>query len=241
MKAIIFAAGLGTRLKPLTNSCPKALIKLNSEPLLWYAIQKLISAGASELVVNIHHFGEQVIEYISQKQFPVPIHISDERNLLLDTGGGLLKAKNWLKGNEPVIAYNVDIISSIDLTDVIKQHRKNKALATLVVRNRKTSRYLMFTDEMKLTGWHNASTGEKKISGEGFEQSLPWAFSGIQVLSPKIFDLINEQGKFSVIELYLRLAKNHTICGYKDMSEFWIDVGKAGQLELAEQYLSAKH
>lgn len=237
MKAIIFAAGLGTRLKPITNNCPKALVELNGKPLLYYAIRKLISAGVNEIVVNIHHFGQQIIEYINQNSFEVPVHISDETDQLLDTGGGLLKAQHLLKGNEPIIAYNVDIITSVNLNEVINWHINKNALVTLVVRKRDTNRYLMFNPNMKLTGWQNTSNGEYKISDIDFDISSPYAFSGIQVISPAIFDLITEKGKFSVTDLYLRLAQKHTIFGFNDSSDFWIDLGKPGQLAVADKYI----
>ena len=240
MKAIIFAAGLGTRLKPLTDNCPKALVSLNGQPLLWHAIQKLILSGVSEIVVNVHHFGKQIIDYIHNHQFEVPIYISDERNQLLDTGGGLLKAQQLLKGDAPIIAYNVDIVSSVNLSVIVDWHERHHALATLVVRNRQTNRYLMFDHTMRLSGWQNMATGETKIVTEEFENSTPFAFSGIQVLSPAIFDLITEHGKFSVTDLYLRLARQHNIMGFRDSSDFWVDVGKPGQLEIAKKYLQ-KH
>lgn len=237
MKAIIFAAGLGTRLKPLTNNCPKALVKLNGQPLLWHTINKLTLAGVSEIVINVHHLGDQIIDYLNHQQFKVPIHISDERNLLLDTGGGLKKAQQFLTGDAPIVAYNVDIISSVSLPDVIAWHNMKKALATLVVRNRQTSRYLLFDPNMQLTGWQNKTTGETKTVSKQFENSCPFAFSGIQIISPAIFNLITEQGKFPITELYLRLAQKQLIMGYSDMSDFWIDLGKPGQIEIAENYL----
>jgi NDP-sugar pyrophosphorylase family protein len=237
MKAIIFAAGLGTRLKPLTDNCPKALVPLNGKPLLWHAIKNLEKYGINEIVVNIHHFGEQIIDYIQQNQFEAIIHISDEREELLDTGGGLIKARPFFSDEAPIIAYNVDVISSVDISAVVAYHLKEQALATLVVRERETSRYFMFNEDMHMMGWKNYSTGEEIVSRIGFSHSSPWAFSGIQVLSPKIFDLIAEEGKFSVTPLYLRLAQSHKIIGYPDGSPFWMDLGKLDQLAQAEKYL----
>lgn len=237
MKAIIFAAGLGTRLQPLTNNCPKALVQLNGKPLIWYAINKLIDAGVSEIIVNIHHYGEQILDYFAGQHLPVPVFFSDERHILLDTGGGLLKAKPYLEDSSPIIAYNVDIISSVILKEVIAFHQSQKSLATLVVRNRETSRYLHFDEQMQLTGWKNHQTGEEKICRSNFDTLKPYAFSGIQVLSPEIFNLITETGKFSIIDLYLRLAKNEQITGFLDESDFWIDLGKKGQIEEAEKQL----
>jgi NDP-sugar pyrophosphorylase family protein len=238
MKAIIFAAGMGSRLKPHTNNCPKALVNLNGQPLLWHAITKLTHSGATQIIVNIHHFGEQIIDYLNSTPFEIPILISDEREKLLDTGGALLKASLLLESNSPIIAYNVDIISSVNLKEVYNYHQKHDAIATLVVRKRETTRYLMFDKEMKLNGWKNENTGETKISSKDYQYSNPWAFSGIQILSPEFINLISESGKFSIIEPYLRLAKDHLIMGYPDKSNFWLDLGKPGQIELAEIFLN---
>jgi len=240
MKAIVFAAGLGTRLRPLTDNCPKALVELNGKPLLWHAINTLKKAGINDVVVNVHHHANQIKEYLAHNDLGAIIAISDESDLLLDTGGGLLFAKKLLDGNEPFLAINVDIISSVDLTDVIKYHTTNDALATLVVRNRKTSRLFLFDNKMKLSGWKNFDTGEEKIASENFYKSRPLAFSGIHVISPNIFPLITETGKFSIVELYLRLAKTETIVGFEDLSDFWLDLGKPNQLEIAEAYLAGK-
>lgn len=240
MNAIIFSAGYGTRLQPLTNNCPKALVKLNGKPLLWYAINKLIKAGASKIIINIHHFGEQIINYIAENHFEVPILFSDERHLLLDTGGALLKASRQFDKSKHIIAINVDIISSVNLIEVLNFHIENKALGTLVVRKRETSRYLEFNKNMKLCGWRNIHSGEEKVSRISNSPLTQLAFSGIQILSPHILELINEKGKFSIIDLYLRLAKNHNIMGYNDSSDFWLDVGKPGQLEIAEKYLISR-
>jgi len=237
MKAIIFAAGLGTRLHPMTNNCPKALIKLNGKPLIWYAVTKLIDCGVTQIVVNIHHFGEQIIDYFGKNSFGVPIVFSDERNFLLDTGGGLLKARDFLQDSSTIIAYNVDIISSVNLNEVVDHHLQYRPLATLVVRKRETSRYLLFDQEMQLSGWKNFETTEEKISTQKYYTSKPFAFSGIQVLSSEIFDLITETNKFSVIDMYLRLAKEHAIKGFLDQSDYWLDLGKQGQIEDAEKIL----
>lgn len=238
MKAIIFAAGLGTRLKPLTDNCPKALVLLNGKPLLWHSINLLKKYGIDDITINVHHFASEIIKYLSDNEFGVKINISDETDFLLDTGGGLLKARNLLDGKEPFIACNVDIISSVDIGKLIEYHVENQAIATLVVKNRLTSRYFMFDDSMKLTGWVNTTTGEEIISNEDFYNSQMFAFSGIQVISPDIFDLIEEKGKFSITSLYLRLAEKYTINGWVDDSEFWLDLGKPGQIEIAEKYLS---
>lgn len=242
MKALLFAAGLGTRLKTYTQDKPKALVTLAGKPLLHHAIEHLKEFGITDITVNVFHFADQVIDFISaQNSFGIKINISDEREQLLDTGGGLKKAAEFLKGNEPVLIYNVDVISNLNLFELLNYHRQNKALATLVVRNRATSRYLMFDESLQLTGWKNFSNGESIISrAESFETSNPMAFSGIHLIQPEIFDLITEEGKFPIMDLYLRLAKVHKIIGYPDQSELWMDLGKPEQLLVAEQMLGKK-
>jgi NDP-sugar pyrophosphorylase family protein len=238
MKAIIFAAGLGTRLKPLTDNCPKALVMLNGQPLLWHSINFLKQSGIDEVVVNVHHFADSIINYLKNEYFGLSIHISDERDELLDTGGGLLKARKFLDGKEPFIACNVDVISAVKLSEAVEYHNSNDTLATLIVRKRVTVRNFMFDEKMTLTGWRNLETGEEIISNDAFSRSSPRAFSGIQVLSPNIFDLITERGKFSITPLYLRLAEQYRILGFQDNSDFWLDLGKPGQVAIAERYLS---
>ena len=234
MKAMIFAAGLGTRLKEATADKPKALVKIGKKTLLQHAIEKLKNEGISEIVVNVHHFSEQVISFLNEHDFGVPVHISDESEKLLDTGGGLKKAAKWLKGNEPVVIYNVDILSDLNLQEVVENHQKSGALVTLVVRNRKTQRYLKFGAEKRLVGWLNKKTGETKVSvPDNFDKATAMAYSGIHIVQPEIFELMPSEERFPIFDLYLELAKNHLLKGYFDDSELWMDVGKPGQLEEA--------
>lgn len=237
MKAILFAAGLGTRLGELTKTTPKALVRLNGRPLLAHAIEKLLQSGVRELMINVHHFADQIIGYINSTNFGIPIHISDEREKLLDTGGGLLKTRAFLEGNEPFIAYNVDVVTSLNLNEVISYHTLRNPLATLVVRQRETSRYFLFDQDDQLVGWENRQTGETILSRPTTEPPINMAFSGIQIISPEIFSWIEESGSFPITPLYLRLAKHHAIIGFHDLSDFWLDLGKPGQIELAEHYL----
>ena len=236
MKALLFAAGLGTRLKDQTLDKPKALVNLGGKPLLQHAIEHLKSFGISDITINVFHFAEQVISFLEENNsFGVNIHISDERCQLLDTGGGLKKAGEFLKGDEPILIYNVDVISNLDLNALLEYHQKHKALATLVVRSRETSRYLMFDNNMQLIGWKNYSTGETRISRqESCTDAQPLAFSGIQLIQPELLELITEEGKFPIIDLYLRLAVNQSVIAYVDQSERWMDLGKPEQLQLAE-------
>jgi len=237
MKAMIFAAGLGTRLYPLTSDRPKALVEVAGKTLLQRAIERVRDAGYNDLVINIHHFGDQIISYLeANDNFGTAITISDEREGLLDTGGGILKAAEWLDGNEPFLVYNVDVLSNIDLSLFRSYHLERGGVATLVVRDRTTARYLAFDESMQLTGWKNIQTGKEILSRSNSICNL-LAFSGIQMIEPKIFKLMTETGSFPIIQLYLRLAANHPIFGYKDQSSLWMDLGKPEQIIEAEKYL----
>ena len=238
MKALILAAGLGTRLGSYTADRPKALVELNGVTLLERAIRKVTELGVSEVIVNIHHFGDQIIEFLNRnKNFNLPIQISDERNQLLDTGGAILKARTMLGEKEPFLVYNVDILSSMYLEDLLDYHAQKGGIATMAVRERKTDRYLVFDQMMQLSGWRNIKTGEEKLARRDQDGLQNLAFSGIQIVQPEIFQLITETGKFSVIQLYLRLAKSQAIYGYRDSSELWMDLGKPDQLSEAERLM----
>jgi len=240
VKALIFAAGLGTRLKEHTSDRPKALVVLAGKPLLQHAIEKLMSHQITDITINVHHFADQVISFLENHPFDgVKIHVSDEREELLDTGGGLKKAEPFLAGNEPILIYNVDVISNLDINMLENYHLASGSLATLVVRQRETSRYLMFDRNLQLAGWKNQSNGDTKISrADSFEDAAPFAFSGIQIVQPEIFKLITEKGKFPIIDLYLRLAKTAKICAFADTSTVWMDLGKPDQLKMAKQSFS---
>ncbi len=238
MKAFILAAGLGTRLAPFTSDRPKALVELKGITLLERAIRKVNELYVSEIIINIHHFGDQVLDFLNKKQnFNLPVSVSDEREQLLDTGGAILKAKLLLNSKEPFLIYNVDVLSAINLESLAAFHTLKGGLATVAVRKRETDRTLVFGREMMLAGWRNLKTDEEKISRPvRFLQNF--AFSGIQIVEPRIFPLITESGKFSLIDLYLRLAKSEAIYGYIDPSEYWMDLGKPDQLAEAEKLIS---
>ena len=242
MKALLFAAGLGTRLKEHTLNKPKALVNLAGKPLLQHAIEHLKESGISDITINVYHFAEQIIAFVEEHQsFGISIHISDERDLLLDTGGGLKKAGTFLKGADPILIYNVDIVSNLNLNALLEYHQEQKSLATLVVRQRETSRYLMFDQNLLLAGWRNFSNGKTRISREeSFADAQPMAFSGIHIIQPEMLELISEEGKFPIMDLYLRLAKNHPIKAYVDHSEVWMDLGKPDQLQAAEIFFRNK-
>jgi len=237
MKAMIFAAGLGMRLKPITDTKPKALVSFQGITLLEYAIRKLKFYGVRHIVINVHHFAEQIIDFVKQHNFGVSISISDESQKLLNTGGGLLNAQDFLNDSKPFFVYNVDIISTINLHDLYAWHIKNNALATLAVKDRKTSRYLLFDEHMQLSAWVNRAT-KATIITRNCTSYIPRAFSGIQIIDPKIFPLIQEDGAFSITDLYLRLSENHCIVAYNHTNDFWLDVGKFDEISDVETQLA---
>ena len=238
---MIFAAGLGTRLKPLTDRIPKALVPINGTPMLQHVILKLKQAGFTYIVVNIHHFGEQIIDFLQANQnFGITIHISDERNQLLDTGGGIKKAAPFFSGNEPFLVHNVDILSDIDLKSLYEFHQHSPNDATLLVSRRETSRYLLFDkNNARLCGWINKQTRQTKPAGFVYrpEQHEAYAFSGIHVISPSLFRYMDEHwtGKFSITDFYLQTCQEARISGYFASNLQLIDIGKPETLAQAEQ------
>ena len=239
MKAMIFAAGLGTRLKPLTDSMPKALVPVAGKPLLEHVINKLKKSGFDEILINIHHFPDQIIDFVKDnKSFGIRIEFSDERECLLDTGGGIRKASEFFNDGKPFLVHNVDILSNIDLEALYRFHLDKNPLATLVVSERKTSRYLLFDDNQNLRGWTNVSTGEYKPKGiENADLYKQYAFSGIQVLSHSVFDLMeNYRPKFPIIDFYLDHVNGHEIRGYIPEKYLMLDVGKIDILNDAEVF-----
>ena len=238
MKAMIFAAGLGTRLRPFTNDKPKALVELNGEPIITGVIKKLTAAGVNEIIVNLHHFSNELKMFLDSNDFNVKIQFSDESHFLLDTGGGLKNAAGFVKDGKPFFAYNVDVLSDINLNKLFKQHIENKSIATLAVRNRLTSRYLLFDKEQQLSGWENINTNELRLINGKRNDLHPFAFSGIQVIDPSIFDLIAEFGKFSIIDVYLKIANSEKVKAYIHDEDYWFDLGTVKQLQLAECFLN---
>lgn len=233
MRAMIFAAGLGTRLQPLTDTRPKALVEIQGKPLLRYAIEKLAAAGFSDIIVNVHHFADQIVRYLKDnKNFGLNIAVSDEQAELLNTGGGLKKASWFFKGDEPFLVFNVDIISDIDLQDLYRYHVNSNALATLSVMERKTSRYLLFSDSNVLCGWQNVSNDELRMVRQT-NRYKQYAFSGIHVINPSFFTHLTHDGAFSIIDAYLDLAVNHKISSYNHTGTKWCDLGKIAELDKA--------
>jgi NDP-sugar pyrophosphorylase family protein len=237
MKAMLFAAGLGTRLQELTKECPKALVNVQGKTLLQHSVEHLKKNGCTYIVINVHHFAEKILKELKKEAYlGLDIKISDEREYLLETGGGLLKAAKYLDGESPFLAYNVDVLSNINLQALYKQHCASNALATLAVRDRISSRYLLFDQDNTLCGWTNTQTGALKTSKKALK-TYQRAFSGIQVINPAIFDLIEQQGRFSITTSYLELATNHCIEAYEHDKDYWFDVGKPERLEAAENFL----
>ena len=249
MKAMIFAAGLGTRLKPLTDNMPKALVPLAGKTLLQWQIERLKAAGITDIVVNVHRFPDMIINYLRENNyFGCHIAVSDERDMLLETGGGLRKARTLLSETEnqksnsnedPILICNVDILSNIDLPTLLKAYDPAE-MGIVVVSERDTQRYLLFDETNRLCGWTNIATGE--IRGEEAIKKL--AFSGMQVLNPRIFDcmdaVIQAKGdKFSLIDLYLSIAKKEILRAFIPENYRMMDVGKINQLSEAEAFAQA--
>lgn len=238
---MIFAAGLGTRLKPLTLHKPKALVEINGVTLLELAIRKLVSHGFNDIVINVHAFGDQIIEFVSKYAFDAHISISDERDLLLDTGGGLAKALPFFSDGAPFLVYNVDIITTADLSAIYQQHLIHRPLASLVVRKRNSTRQLLFDQEMNLSGWRNTSSGDEIWANNLQNDCKEFAFSGIHVVEPRIIKYIStEDTPFPIVPFYLNVANQEPIKGIVDVDSAWFDVGKVEQLSAAEAFLSAQ-
>jgi N-acetyl-alpha-D-muramate 1-phosphate uridylyltransferase len=231
MKAMLFAAGLGTRLRPITDTIPKALVKIGEITLLEYAIRKLMHYGFNEICINVHHFPDMIINYLKDNNnFGAKITISDERELLLDTGGGLKKAAPFFAGSEPFLVYNVDIVSNINLGDMLNYHIAHKPLCTLAVREINSFRYFLFNDKDELCGWRNDKTGEEKISKHA-ETYIPRGFSGIQIMQPEALQYLPGKNIFSLVEFYLQLAPKDNIIGYDHSFNLWTDVGELQTLK----------
>lgn len=234
MKAMIFAAGLGTRFKPWTDKHPKALAIVNGKSLLQRNIEYLQQYNITDVVVNVHHFSEQIIEAVEKnKGWGSNIIISDESNEVLETGGGLLKAKSLLQDNEQFVTLNADILTDLSISDLLTFHQENNALISFGITNRKSSRCFLFDENKRLCGWENNVTGEQKFS-IAKDNLKPMAYSCVAVFEPSIFQLIPQQGKFSLTETYLRLAADHLIMGYDHSGDRFIDVGKPESVAVAE-------
>jgi NDP-sugar pyrophosphorylase family protein len=236
--AMILAAGLGTRLKALTQDKPKALVPLNGKPLLQHCIENLIVNGFYHIVINVHHFGEQIIDFVQNNKFDAVIQISDERNQLMDTGGGIIQASPLFKDSKSVLVHNVDIISDVNLGELSQQFLNSEDDAWLLTQDRETNRKLLFDDDYQLIGWTNKAEGKFKWVYDSFGQYQEMAFSGLHFFRSDLFAEFEVKPQ-SVIDLYLDLAKNNRIISKPIQPNYWFDLGKPEQLKAAEDHLKS--
>lgn len=237
MQAFIPAAGLGTRLLPLTEHRPKALVEVGGVPLLKIAIDNLVRQGVTRIVVNVHHFADMVIDYLQSHDWGVEVLVSNEKDKLLDTGGGLKKAAPLFHRDEPILIHNVDILSRIDFRDLVELHQQDGNFVTLAVSVRDTSRFLLFADNGLLVGWNNRSTGETKWVDELVAKNRALAFSGIAVLEPGVLDVLPPcEIPYPIVPAYLNIAKEHRISYFIHSSSDWMDVGTPQSLNKAQSW-----
>jgi len=237
MQAFILAAGLGTRLHPLTDTRPKALVEVQGTPLLKIAIDNIVRQGATRIVVNIHHFADAVESYLKKHQWDADILISDERDMLLDTGGGLSKAAKLFSPDEPILIHNVDILSRLNFNAILKEHSDSMNIATLVVSQRDTSRQLLFDQQHLLEGWQNTTTGETKWVHDTPIDCIKLAFSGIAVVDPHLPQMLPKATTpFSIIPEYLNIAKKYRISYFEHSPKDWLDIGKPDTLQRAQSW-----
>jgi NDP-sugar pyrophosphorylase family protein len=237
MEVFILAAGLGTRLRPITDSMPKALVEIKGIPLLEILLKKLSRFNAVHIIINVHHFGSQVIGFLKQNNnFGLNIEISDEREQLLDTGGGLKKASLLLK-EENFLIHNVDILTSLDLSSLFNFHTSNGCIATLAVQKRSSSRYFLFDEDKVLCGWENIKTGEKRITRVPRGALRQMAFSGIHAGNRELFSLMPATPVFSIVDFYLSIAEYHQITYFDHSETSFIDLGKKENLTEAADIL----
>ncbi|MBN8865007.1 MAG: nucleotidyltransferase family protein [Sphingobacteriales bacterium] len=234
MKAMIFSAGLGTRFKPWTEHHPKALAPINGRSLLQRNVEYLQRYGIYDVIVNVHHFADQIEEAVQQHNgWGSRIQLSDERREVLETGGGLLKAAPLFTPGEDFLTINVDILTTLDLNDFIAFHHQHNPLVSLAVSNRSSSRCFLFDTSMRLTGWKNLQTGAERIAIASPE-TRPYAFSGISLFSYRVFEHLKLEGKFSLVDAYLALAPSQPIMGFLHQNDNWVDVGKPESIPIAE-------
>jgi N-acetyl-alpha-D-muramate 1-phosphate uridylyltransferase len=235
LKAIIYSAGLGTRFKPWTLTHPKALAIVNGKSLLQRNIEYLQEYNIKDVIVNVHHFPDQIVEAVTKnKGWGSNVIISDEIDEVLETGGGLLKAKHLLEGTEPFISLNVDVLTDLDINQLLAFHQQHQPLISFGVTERKTSRNILLDDAGRMCGWRNNTTNEEKIVIPK-KDLKPFAYSCVVVYQPQIFSLINQSGKFSIMDTYLDLAADNLILGYNHTGDKWVDVGKPESVAVAEE------
>lgn len=252
MNAMIFAAGLGTRLKPYTDHCPKAMVQVAGKPMIAHQLQRLKEAGFTRVVINVHHYAEQIITYVKNNHFGLDISISDERGLLLDTGGGIRQALRHFDTDKPILIHNVDIFSNTDLAALYESHKTKGADASLLVSQRTTSRYLVFDNEDLLVAWKNMQTGEVRTAYDGIQNAIQElhadnttyrlrAFAGIHVISPTLFPLLKQEKEiFSITNFYWQQSMQHHIRCEEAPNNFrWVDAGKPEALARAAEIVTS--
>ena len=225
-KAMILAAGLGSRLRPHTDHKPKALVEWKGVSLLDHVVLKLKNAGFNEIIINIHHYAEKIMEYVAQREhFGIRIEFSHEKDQLLDTGGGIARA-SWFFGDQPFLVYNVDVMSGIDLKALFEAHHRSGAIATLAVKERVTSRSLLMNSEGFLKGWRDNRTGETILVDQSPDELTPIAFSAIHVMEPEVLQLFPAEKRFPLMPFYLDLARTRPVFLYRHDEDDWTDMGK---------------
>ena len=242
MEAMILAAGLGTRLKPLTDDTPKALVPVDGVPMLERVALRLVDAGADRLIVNVHHHSDQIERFIASRGgFAVDVSISVEEEAPLDTGGGLLFAAPHFRRSESFLLHNVDVLSDLDLRAFYEVHERSGALATLAVRSTEAERYLLMSDDGSFCGYGSRSAGDRRCGHSGDQAVHPVEFCGIHALRPHVFDLISERGVFSIIYVYFRLAEEGYDVRLHDIGDtWWIDIGTHESLAQARDHFSMR-
>jgi NDP-sugar pyrophosphorylase family protein len=231
MKAMILAAGRGTRMLPLTENTPKPLIEVQGVPLLQHTIQYLKFYGVTEIIINVHHFPEQIIDFVKKNgHFGIRIEFSFESDTLLDTGGGLYKARHFFNDNKPFILTSSDVITDLNLSELYEFHKQNNPIATLAVKHRNSSRDFIFDENHRLCGWHNNMTGETRLI-RSVEKQIRIGFSTIHMINPVLFGLMTERDSFSIVDVYLRLAPEYPILGFEHNMSAWFECGRIENLE----------
>lgn len=237
-KAMILAAGLGTRLGKITESKPKALVSIMGVPMLAFTINRLKAKGIAHFIVNVHHHADQVVSFLKKNDFGVELTISDESDALLDTGGAIARAEQYFDDAEKILVHNVDVISDIDLDELEIVHERHRALVTLCVRKRESGRALLFDDCMQLIGWTNLKTGELKWVDQAHQSFNTYAFNGVYLINGNFARKLPFKGSFSIIDSWLKMAKDHTIIGLEDQSKTWFDLGTPKKIAAAEKFLT---
>ncbi len=237
---MILAAGLATRLKPLTDHTPKALVRFNKEPLLHRVVNNLLDAGIEAIIVNVHHYPDQIINFLrEQKNYGGRVVISDEKRHLMDTGGAITHAAWFLDDGNPFLVHNVDVYTNLNIRELIDCHLKSDSLVTLAVKDRPTSRSLLFNDQLRLIGWRHNETGEEIYIKDEQQVAYSYGNSCVQVIQPEFFNLVNHDSPFSLTKSYLDLARDHLVRGHVHNDDYWFDLGRYNNFKEAETFFTS--